>query len=166
MIKNFDLSNEIKFTTLSDVPVSDIKGLDTTNTKHDTITISTTKCVNGKITNDSFEDDLIMSPISKNAKAIRLSKTNTKELYLLISIGWIVFPAFRFFSLCPEVIWCDVISYSNNKGFNLLTFSCHTSVDKQVIFSSFEFLMSRDLVFGGDFNMPYQLSFPSGYVNV
>ena len=39
-----------------------------------------------------------------------------------------------FFLLCPEVIWCDVTSHSNNKGFDLLTFSCRTSVDKQVVF--------------------------------
>jgi len=32
MIKNFELSNKIKFTTLSDVPMSAIKGIDTTNT--------------------------------------------------------------------------------------------------------------------------------------
>ena len=74
MIKNFELSNEIKFTTLSDVPVSDIKGLDTINTNSDTITIFTTKSINGNILNDSIEDDPIMSPISENAKATRLSK--------------------------------------------------------------------------------------------
>ena len=32
------------------------------------------------------------------------------------------------------MIWCDVTSHSNNKGFNLLTFSCRTFVDKQVVF--------------------------------
>ena len=39
-----------------------------------------------------------------------------------------------FFSPFPEVIWCDVTSHSNNKGCDLLTFSCRTSVDKQVVF--------------------------------
>jgi len=76
MIKNFELSNEIKFTTLSDIPVSDIKGLDTINTNSDTITIFTTKSINGNILNDSIEDDPIMSPISENAKATCLSKKN------------------------------------------------------------------------------------------
>ncbi len=36
--------------------------------------------------------------------------------------------------LCPQVFWVDVTSHSNNKGFDLLTFSCHTSVGKQYIF--------------------------------
>ena len=134
MIKNFELSNEIKFTTLSDVPLSDIKGIDTTNTNSDTITISTTKSINGNIINDSIEDDPIMSPISETAKATLLSKNITKEQHLFISIAWIILPAFRFFKLCPEVLWCDVTSHSNNKGFNLLTFSCRASVDKQVVF--------------------------------
>ena len=53
---------------------------------------------------------------------------------LFISVAWIVIPVFRFFLLCPEVIWCDVTSHSNNKGFHLLTFSCRTSIDRQVVF--------------------------------
>ena len=70
----------------------------------------------------------------KMQKPLVSPKRITKEQYLFISIAWIILPAFRFFKLCPEVIWCDVTSHSNNKGFNLLTFSCHTSVDKQVVF--------------------------------
>ena len=51
-----------------------------------------------------------------------------------MSIAWIVLPALRFFLLCPGVIWCDVTSHSNNKGFHLLTCSCRTSLDTQVVF--------------------------------
>ena len=40
----------------------------------------------------------------------------------------------RFFKLCPKVIFCDVTSHSNNKGFRLYNFSCRTSIGKQVIF--------------------------------
>ncbi len=36
--------------------------------------------------------------------------------------------------LFPEVVWCDVMFHSNNKGFCLLTYSCCSSVDKQVAF--------------------------------
>ena len=53
---------------------------------------------------------------------------------LFIGIGWILIPAFRFFMLCPEVIWCDVTSHSNNKGFHLFSFSCRLSIGKQVVF--------------------------------
>jgi hypothetical protein len=35
---------------------------------------------------------------------------------------------------CPEVIWIDVTSHSNNKGFHLLTLSSKTSIGKQVVF--------------------------------
>ena len=65
------------------------------------------------------------------------ARTNRKiqsSQSLFFSIGWLYLPSFRFFKLCPEVIWCDVTSHSNNKGFNLLTLSCRTSADKQVIF--------------------------------
>ena len=53
---------------------------------------------------------------------------------LFIAIAWTILPALRFFKLCPEVVWCDVTSHTNNKGFHLLSFSCRTSIDKQVIF--------------------------------
>jgi hypothetical protein len=42
-------------------------------------------------------------------------------------------PAFRLFKLCPEVVWVDVTSHSNNKGFHLLTFSSHLSIGKQIV---------------------------------
>jgi hypothetical protein len=53
---------------------------------------------------------------------------------LFIAIAWTILPALLFFKLCPEVVWCDVTSHTNNKGFHLLSFSCRTSIDKQVIF--------------------------------
>ena len=56
------------------------------------------------------------------------------EHILFISVAWTVLPVFRLFLLCPEVIWCDVTSHSNNKGFHLLTFSCRVSINKQVVF--------------------------------
>ena len=68
------------------------------------------------------------------AKQERIERKLDKNDELFIAVGWIVLPAFRYFKLCPEVIWCDVTSHSNNKGFHLLTFSCRTSVDKQVVF--------------------------------
>ncbi len=58
---------------------------------------------------------------------------DTKQV-LYISIGWTKIHAFWLFILCPEVVWWDVTSPSNNKGFCVLTFSCWTSVDKQVVF--------------------------------
>ncbi len=48
-------------------------------------------------------------------------------------VAWIVKPAFQLFKLCPEVVWVDVTSHSNNKGFHLLTFSSHLSIGKQIV---------------------------------
>jgi hypothetical protein len=42
-------------------------------------------------------------------------------------------PAFQLFKLCPEVVWLDVTSHSNNKGFHLLTFSSSFSIGKQIV---------------------------------
>ena len=134
MIQNFQASDEIKFTTLSDVPVSKLHNFDTSKTNAETLTISTTKDHAGSIINKSIEDDPLLAPISENAKKERVCKKMLAAQYLFISIAWLFLLAFWFFMLCPEVIWCDVTYHSNNKGFNLLTFSCRTSVDKQVIF--------------------------------
>ncbi len=43
-------------------------------------------------------------------------------------------PCFAAINVMSRGVWCDVTSHSNNKGFSLLTFSCGTSVDKQVVF--------------------------------
>ncbi len=53
---------------------------------------------------------------------------------LFVSVTWTIFPALWLFMLCLEAIWGDVTFHSNNKGFDLLTFSCQTSVGKQLIF--------------------------------
>ena len=80
---------------------------------------------------------------------------------LFISIAWLVLPMFRLFKLCPEVIWCDVTSHSNNKGFNLLTFSCRTSVDMQAVFL-WIWIPNQQRPIG---NMPFLISYPNGFVN-
>ena len=52
---------------------------------------------------------------------------------LFIAVVWILKPALHFFMLCPEVVFLDVTTYSNNKGFHLLTFSSRTSIGKQIV---------------------------------
>jgi hypothetical protein len=53
----------------------------------------------------------------------RCERNMNKEDALFIAVAWIVKPAFRLFKLCPEVVWLDVTSHSNNKGFHLLYFT-------------------------------------------
>ena len=69
-----------------------------------------------------------------NIRNARAEREVAKGDVLFIAIAWIFVPAFRFFKLCPEVLWCDEISHSNNTRFLLFVFSCLTSVDKQVVF--------------------------------
>ena len=42
-------------------------------------------------------------------------------------------PVFCLFKQCPEVVWVDVTSHSNNMGFHLPTFSSLLSIGKQVV---------------------------------
>ena len=49
-------------------------------------------------------------------------------------IAWAHEKVLRYFFLCPEVVTFDVTSHTNKNGYHLLTFSCRTSVDKQVVF--------------------------------
>jgi len=49
-------------------------------------------------------------------------------------IAWCNEDVLRYFVLNPEVISLDVTSHTNKSGFQLLTFSCRTSVDRQAVF--------------------------------
>jgi len=137
MLDDFVNAGEIAFTSLSDVPLSDLteslydERLDHLN---ETVTISTLKEDGGEVMN--YDSSMVqgLKELEELAKRERVERKMDKNDVLFIGVGWIVLPAFRYFKLCPEVIWCDVTSHSNNKGFHLLTFSCRTSVDKQVVF--------------------------------
>ena len=133
MLKTFKDSEEIEFTTMSDVPVEDLEG-HVFEPADDTVTVSTTKKADGVAISTPVSDIASLEGVEEQAKDARTQKNMKASDYLFMSIAWILLPAFRFFLLCPEVIWCDTTSHSNNKGFHLLTFSCRTSLDRQVIF--------------------------------
>ena len=137
MLETFQSSDEVRFTTLSDMPVQDYLEFYSTEThcdKNITRTVSVTKngpndkCVENVADNPSLAE---IETIAQNERVLR--KMQPKDV-LFISVAWTVLPVFRLFLLCPEVIWCDVTSHSNNKGFHLLTFSCRVSINKQVVF--------------------------------
>ena len=144
MFDDFESSEEIAFTVLSDVPYSELdteqlKNINYNNVtervnNNQSITLCTTKSTDGKVINTPVSEIPLVKDIEPIAKEERKDRQMPLSDTLFISVAWVVLPAFRFFLLCPEVIWCDVTSHSNNKGFHLLTFSCRTSVDKQVIF--------------------------------
>ena len=141
MIEDFEDSQEIAFTSIADVPINDFeegniadKSDTAIQTSQQTITVCTKKSPLGIVTNDDAHTLPTLEQIEKIAKEERKERAMAPDQILFIGVAWVVIPAFRFFMLCPEVVWCDVTSHSNNKGFHLLTFSCRTSVDRQVIF--------------------------------
>jgi hypothetical protein len=129
MVANLEKRGDVKFTTLSDTPESMLEG-----GGQGTVTMSTVKEEDGTVVNTDIKDLPEISNLEENVKLERQQRNLSAAEVLFISIAWTVIPAFRFFLLCPEVIWCDITSHSNNQGFHLLTFSCKTSTGKQVVF--------------------------------
>ncbi len=137
MLANFEKSNEIRFTTLSDVPRNefiDDPNFALSNCNDASVTVSTTKIKGGQIINSPVSKMSSIKAIEPLAKIERIERNLSPTDILFIAIAWTNLPALRMFILCPEVIWVDVTSHSNNKGFDLLTFSCRTSVGKQCVF--------------------------------
>jgi hypothetical protein len=142
MIKKMEESDDVMFQALSDVPFDYLddgpenkvgEGAAQTGAAQ-TKTVSTLKENDGTITNTSIKELPSISNLEGKVKKEREERQLSASDVLFISIAWTFLPALRFFLLCPEVLWCDVTSHSNNKGYHLLTFSCRTSLDKQVVF--------------------------------
>ena len=86
------------------------------------------------IISKKLNDDGHMADLASKVAEERVERNLSVNENLFITVAWVVKPAFRLFMLCPEVIWIDVTSHSNNKGFHLLTLSSKTSIGKQVVF--------------------------------
>lgn len=137
MLTDFEKSDEIRFTTLSDVPSDEFlhdPNFSDEDFNKSSITVSTTKDRHGDIVNSPVSKMASIKAIEPLAKVERAERNLSASDILFIAIAWTILPALRLFMLCPEVIWVDVTSHSNNKGFDLLTFSCRTSVGKQIVF--------------------------------
>ena len=133
MLDQFEHLDQIKFSFTSDVPSSKFRGK-VGDSESVSVVVSTTKQDDGEIVNTPVSDVLAMEPMEKAAKLSRRIQEIRDQQYQFIAIAWIVLPCFCYFLLCPEVVWFDVTSHSNNKGFMLLTFSCRASLDQQVVF--------------------------------
>ena len=133
MLGDFEKSGLVKFTTVSDVPLSEL----TSNrplSDEGSVTLSTTKVSDGTIVNTPVANIPKLSHLADIARHARVTRKLKPDQYLFMAIAWTMLPSLRYFLLCPEVLWFDVTSHSNNKGFCLLTFSCRTSLNKQVVF--------------------------------
>ncbi|KAL7525758.1 hypothetical protein ACHAXR_001148, partial [Thalassiosira sp. AJA248-18] len=128
MLDMFKESNKIRFTSLSDVPIDKYCEAPIDNAvtgDADTVTLSLTIDENKNVvTQQDMKSTTTLAEIEVLAKKERVARKLKKKDELFIAIAWTLMPLFRFFLLCPEVVWCDVTSHSNNKGFSLLTFSC------------------------------------------
>ena len=133
MLADFENSRSVKFTTVSDVPLTELSS-NQSHSKNGTATLSTTKTANGTIVNTLVADIPKLSHLADIARHARTTRKLNPSQYLFMAIAWTMLPCLRYFLLCPEVLWFDVTSHSNNKGFCLLTFSCRTSLNKQVVF--------------------------------
>ena len=134
MMDNMYKSKEISFVSLADVPANDYCDGPVLNDSSGTVTISTRKHFSGdvecrQIPPEGSEVSCLTPQIIQERHGRHLDR----EDILFIGVAWIVKPAFRLFKLCPEVVWVDVTSHSNNKGFHLLTFSSRLSIGKQVV---------------------------------
>jgi hypothetical protein len=133
MMDNMAKSDKISVVSLSDVPIKDYFGELSTDYDVDTLTMSTTKSFTGRVHYQPIHESSAISTLSAQISEERTERNLQKEETLFIAVAWIVKPAFRLFKLCPEVVWIDVTSHSNNKGFHLLTFSLRLSIGKQIV---------------------------------
>ncbi len=134
MIDDFESSDGISFVALSNVPMKEFFPDLAEDTKDDTVTISSHTSSPGCVISQKIKDHADMSDLADMVAQERVEHNQISTENLFITVAWIVKPAFRLFMLCPEAIWIDVTSHSNNKGSDLLTLSSKTSIGKQVVF--------------------------------
>ena len=154
LLSNVGTSRDIKYASLTDVPLYSLEmdGKSSTDS-NSTMTISTTQDDNGDVGHTPVTDFPMMGEIEGITHSARCARQLANTVFLFMGIAWIYLPAFHVFVLCPEIIWFDVTSHSNNKGVCLLTFSCRTSLDRQVVLCGSGFLMNRDFPSGGCSNL-------------
>ncbi len=129
MLESFYKSKEIHFTTLTGMSMSLLHLKDNQNESHQsesTITVSTIKTQSGKPINTPISDNPSISKVERKAKLERVERRMKKNGYIIHFHSLDCDPSFLFFLLCPEIIWCDVTSHLNNKGYSLLTFLYQT----------------------------------------
>ncbi len=126
-------SDKISFVSLSDVPIKDYFDVNNTDCNVDTMTLSTTKSFTGHVHYEPNNESSEINPPSAQINDKRSEWCLQKEEALFIAVAWIVKPAFQLFKSCPDVVWIDANSHSNNKRFHLLTFSSRLPICKQIV---------------------------------
>ncbi len=134
--------------SLSDIPVQEFfnsaeSGSPKSTTNQDnahqtpttslTVTVSTIKDFSGKVQYTEIKKLPNISCLHSQIHEERCKCNLTRSNALFIAVTWTVKPAFQLFKLCPEVVWVDVTSHSNNKRFHLVTFLSRLSIGKQIV---------------------------------
>lgn len=139
-IENEEFSDEYEtlleaFKNSDDIRYNVLYSTKDESTSEDLILTSTK--VLGQVRNDVplLQDDERESlrPVAESALEERKAR-GLEDDNVFHCITWAHEKVLRYFFLCPEVVTFDVTSHTNKNGFHLLTFSCRTSVDKQVVF--------------------------------
>ena len=97
MLEDFKNAGEIAFTSLSDVPLSDLTPStsdDQVKVEQETVTISTLKEDGGKVMNYDSSTVPELKDLEPLAKEERNQRKMDKNDVLFIAVGWIVLPAF------------------------------------------------------------------------
>eukprot|EP00984_Skeletonema_dohrnii_P007341 scaffold2656_cov152-Skeletonema_dohrnii-CCMP3373.AAC.1 len=87
---------------------------------------------------DPIVTDLTADPSMK--KVVEMVHEDRKERKigsnqnLFLSVMWAEKENLRYFKMYRETVFVDVTSHSNNKKYHLLTFSCKSGANKQVLF--------------------------------
>jgi hypothetical protein len=135
MMDNLVKSKDISFVSLADVSAKEYFDGHLHLDSSDTVTIATTKTFSGDVQCQEIDEESDISCLTQQIVQERDERNLDNEDTLFIGFAWILKPAFCLFKLCPEVVWVDVTSHSNNKGFHLLTFSSRLLIGKQVVWS-------------------------------
>jgi hypothetical protein len=166
MIYDFESSDEISFVALSNVPMKESFPDLGEDTKDDTVTISSYKSSPGCVISKKIKDHADMSDLANKVAQERVERNLIITENLFIAVAWIVKPAFRLFMLCPEVVWIDVTSHSNNKGFHFLILSSKHPLKSKRYLCGYSFLINNTSASDGSSKKPYQPWFQNGYVTM
>ncbi len=137
-----------------------------TPTNNKTVTVSTVKDFAGKVQYTKINKLPDISCLHSQTHKERRKPNLTTSNALFATVAWTVEPAFQLFKLCLEVVWVDVTSHSNNKGFHLLTFMSRLSIGKQLYGYGSSYQISRDSAFDEFSKRPSPPLSQSGYMIV
>ena len=158
-------SSENCFAIVSDISLLEISLSSTAPPDNllETITMATTKLESNEMSKVPVTELQDIVPLAELAKQARHDLKMDLSDYLFIVIAWIILPVFHYFLLCPKVLWIDITSHSNNKGFSLLTFLRPTSADWQVAFLWMWVPKERRISFWWVFHHAVCMLIPSKY---